>query len=247
MNNLPIQLLPACRRRDHVLAAYVNAALTAQTRVGLKRAEGFARAAGVPERVLLRVLVAGGPLRARARSREWSAGYGLAEDVAAESSVYFKVHDASAPSTVRVNRRVDWRMALLVDAAVNAAGSHGIAGAAAELIDLGLPVELVFRVLCRPGARRRHAPQPPPAQSRMPPAPALPCRRRNHVHAAYVNAALTISHLINVERAEGLLVEQGIARPVIVRILHLNGFRRRREGASPTVPAGARTQAGDSM
>lgn len=57
------------------------------------------------------------------------------------------------------------------------------------------------------------------------------CRRRDHVMAAYVDAALRISQMINVQRAEAILVEQGVPHGVIVRALHLNGLLRRHGGA----------------
>lgn len=243
MDSLPHQLLPACRRRNHVQAAYVDAALSARTLVGLTRAEGFALKAGVPAQVLLRVLVAGGPCKARTRPRECMPGYGSVPDASAGSSIYVRSHDAAAASIVRVNRRVDRRTALLLDAAVNAAASHGVAGAAAELIDLGVPVELVFRVLCRPGARRGDV-LPLPADNALRPARTFPCRRRNRLQAAYVDAALTISKLTGGRRAEDILVAQGVAQSVIVRILHLNGFRRWRPGASAALVG---IQAGESM
>lgn len=44
------------------------------------------------------------------------------------------------------------------------------------------------------------------------------CRRRNHVHAAYVNAALAIKQF-DLRRAENLLVREGVPRKVIGRIL----------------------------
>ena len=44
------------------------------------------------------------------------------------------------------------------------------------------------------------------------------CRRRNHVHAAYVNAALVIAQY-NLRQAENLLVREGVPREVIVRVL----------------------------
>jgi len=80
----------------------------------------------------------------------------------------------------------------------------------------------------------------------MRPARAFPCRRRNGLHAAYVNAALTIMGLTGAQRAQDILVEQGVPHPVIVRILHLNGFRRRRENPL-LVPARSAIQAGASM
>lgn len=47
-------------------------------------------------------------------------------------------------------------------------------------------------------------------------------RRRNHVHAAYVNAALVIKELLGPRRAEVMLADEGVSQEVIVRML--NGF-----------------------
>jgi len=44
------------------------------------------------------------------------------------------------------------------------------------------------------------------------------CRRSNHVHAAYVNAASIIKQF-DLRRAENLLLREGIPREVIARVL----------------------------
>jgi len=44
-------------------------------------------------------------------------------------------------------------------------------------------------------------------------------RRRNHVHAAYVNAALVIKELLGPRRAEAMLANEGVSQEVIVRML----------------------------
>jgi len=46
----------------------------------------------------------------------------------------------------------------------------------------------------------------------------LTCRRRNHVHAAYVDAALVIAQF-DLRRAENLLLREGIPRKLIARVL----------------------------
>lgn len=45
-------------------------------------------------------------------------------------------------------------------------------------------------------------------------------RRRNHVHAAYVNAALVIKELLGPRRAETMLANEGVSQEVIVRVLN---------------------------
>ncbi|MEW6762447.1 MAG: hypothetical protein AB1437_16630 [Pseudomonadota bacterium] len=232
MSTVPNQLPPACRRRNHVMAAYVDASAIIRTRLGLKRIERFALDAGVPAHVVLRVLMAGCPRRPCARFHELARRAGPGDDSSAASSAYFRVPSTAAPDAWGVNRRVDGQMAMLVDAAINAAASHGAAGAAAELIDLGLPVEFVFRVLCNPGLRRRYLLPMPLAESLPAPGQAEVCRRRNRLQAAYVNAALTISKVVSVQRAEAVLAEQGLPERVIVRVLYLNGLRRNHGGAA---------------
>ncbi len=255
MSTLPNQLGPACRRRNHVMAAYVNAAALIQARLGLERIERFVSEADVPAHVVSRVLVAGGPRRPCARRHEFADRAGLGNDGAAASSAYFRIPMAAATPGWGVNRRVNEPAALLVDAAVNAAASHGIAGAAAELIDLGFPVEFVFRVLCNPRARRSYLFPVPPVENRPAPGRILVCRRRNRLQAAYVDAALTISQVVNVQRAAAMLMEQGVPQRVIARVLHLNGLRRNQGSAAQDAlprdaPPGSgeiRPQAGDSM
>jgi len=44
------------------------------------------------------------------------------------------------------------------------------------------------------------------------------CRRHNHVHAAYVNAALVIKQF-DLRQAENMLLREGVPRKVIARIL----------------------------
>lgn len=49
------------------------------------------------------------------------------------------------------------------------------------------------------------------------------CRRRNHVHAAYVEAAIRVSALSSVRRAEDMLIREGVPRKVIARVLLQKG------------------------
>lgn len=44
------------------------------------------------------------------------------------------------------------------------------------------------------------------------------CRRQNHVHEAYVNAALIIKELLGSQRAEIMLADEGVSQEVIVRM-----------------------------
>lgn len=46
----------------------------------------------------------------------------------------------------------------------------------------------------------------------------ITCRRRNHVHAAYVNAALVIKQF-DARQAESLRLWEGVPRAVIERVL----------------------------
>lgn len=227
MSSFTCQLLPACRRRNHVIAAYASAAAATRTRLGPERVERFALDAGVPAHVVARVLTAGGPRRPWAPFHEFAKRAGLNDAGSAASAAYFKMPAATAPQAWAVNRRGDEKTALLIDAAINVAASHGVAGAAAELIELGFPVDFVFRVLCSPRLRRRYLASVPPAEPRPAPGELLLCRRRNRLQAAYVNAALTISQQVSVKRAEAILVEQGVPERVIARVLHLNGQLRR--------------------
>ena len=54
------------------------------------------------------------------------------------------------------DRRIDWRTAVLIDAAINAACSHDVFTAAEELLAQNTPPELIIRVLTRPAKRRRY-------------------------------------------------------------------------------------------
>lgn len=49
------------------------------------------------------------------------------------------------------------------------------------------------------------------------------CNRRNHVHAAYVSAAITIKNELGLRRAEEFLVREGVPRSVIARVLLTGG------------------------
>lgn len=208
------------------MAAYVSAAAAIRTHLGPERVERFALDADVPAHVVARVLTAGWPRRPCAPFHEFARRAGLSDAGSAASAAYFKMPAAAAAQAWGVNRRGDEKTALLIDAAINVAASHGVAGAAAELIELGLPVDFVFRVLCSPRRRRRYLASVPPAEPRPAPGELLLCRRRNRLQAAYVNAALTISQQVSVQRAEAILVEQGVPERVIVRVLRLNGQLR---------------------
>ena len=56
-----------------------------------------------------------------------------------------------------MNRRIDKKTALLIDAAVNAAASHGLMPAACELVVLGVPLHVAVRVLTMPTHRRSYS------------------------------------------------------------------------------------------
>ena len=227
MSTLPTQLLPASRRRDHVMAAYVNAAAAIRTRLGRERIERFLLGANVPAHIVLRVSTAGGPRRSATRFYEFAERAGVGDAGSAASAVYFR---ESATHAWGVNRRTNERTALLVDAAINAAASHVVTGAAAELIEWGFPVEFVFRVLCHPGTRRSYDFPLPLVERQAAAGQRLVCRRRNRLQAAYVDAALRISRLISVQRAEDILLEQGLPQRVIARVLYLNGLLRTHRG-----------------
>jgi hypothetical protein len=55
-----------------------------------------------------------------------------------------------------MNRRSDSLSASLVDAAIHAAAAHGSVSAAKDLVDAGIPWEVVMRVLKRPADRRTY-------------------------------------------------------------------------------------------
>jgi hypothetical protein len=52
------------------------------------------------------------------------------------------------------------------------------------------------------------------------------CRRNNHVHAAYVNAALVIKQF-DLRQAENMLIREGLPREVIARALLFGNPTRR--------------------
>jgi hypothetical protein len=62
-----------------------------------------------------------------------------------------------ARDIVSMNRRTDRRTALLIDAAIHAAAVHGAVGAARELAERGVPLEVAMRVLTRPSERRSYS------------------------------------------------------------------------------------------
>jgi hypothetical protein len=55
-----------------------------------------------------------------------------------------------------MDRRSDRLTALLIDAAIHAAASHGPVGAAKELANAGLTWPVIMRVLNRPDERRTY-------------------------------------------------------------------------------------------
>lgn len=56
-----------------------------------------------------------------------------------------------------MDKRTDQRTALLIDAAIHAAATHGPVGAARELAAQGVPLEVAMRVLTRPVERRKYS------------------------------------------------------------------------------------------
>jgi hypothetical protein len=56
------------------------------------------------------------------------------------------------------------------------------------------------------------------------------CRRHNHVHAAYVDAALKIEHALGNERAILFLLREGVSAAVVSRIFK---FPERRRAFTP--------------
>lgn len=61
-----------------------------------------------------------------------------------------------------MNRRIDRSTALLIDAAIHAAATHGAVGAARELRDHGIELVVAVRVLTRPADRRAYRTPPAP-------------------------------------------------------------------------------------
>lgn len=219
-------LPPACYRRDYVLAAYVDAAVVLLNRISLKKTEEFAVNKGIPEHVIVRALIASGPRRPRRPTKYEPNRNALIEAYYIAPSI--TVFKAFTEFTPWIDRRTDKRKALLIDAAINAAASHGFVGAAAELIAQEVSTDVVFRALCKQFLRRRYFLEISPQQYVAPSDQVPICRRRNYVHAAYVNAALTISKLSNLQRAENVLAQAEVSKSVIARILYLNGMHRTR-------------------
>lgn len=54
------------------------------------------------------------------------------------------------------------------------------------------------------------------------------CRRHNHAHAAYVEAAIKLSATTSVRQAEDMLIREGVPRNVIARVLLIKGPYRAR-------------------
>lgn len=60
------------------------------------------------------------------------------------------------------------------------------------------------------------------------------CRRHNHVHAAYVNAAIRLIHHLGAKRVETMLLREGVSRDVITRVLFVDSPHRM-AGLAPCV------------
>lgn len=52
------------------------------------------------------------------------------------------------------------------------------------------------------------------------------CRRHNHVHAAYVNAAIRLRRFLGAERVEAMLLHEGVPKDVIARVLLVDSPHR---------------------
>lgn len=61
------------------------------------------------------------------------------------------------------------------------------------------------------------------------------CRRRNHVHAAYVNAAIRLVRHFAAHRVEAMLLSEGVPRDVIERVLLVDSPHRM-AGLATSVP-----------
>ncbi len=57
-----------------------------------------------------------------------------------------------------MERRSDYKRALLIEAVVHGVAPHDRAGAARELAAMGVPFEVAVRVLTRPAERRQQVP-----------------------------------------------------------------------------------------
>jgi len=60
------------------------------------------------------------------------------------------------------------------------------------------------------------------------------CRRHNHVHAAYVNAAIRLMPCLGAQRVEAMLLCEGVPEDVIARVL-LADSPHRMAGLAPCV------------
>ena len=61
------------------------------------------------------------------------------------------------------------------------------------------------------------------------------CRWHNHVHAAYVNAAIRLVRHVGAHRVEAMLLSEGVPRSVIDRVLLVDSPHRM-AGLATSVP-----------
>jgi hypothetical protein len=59
-----------------------------------------------------------------------------------------------------MERRTDYKKALLIEAVIHEADTTGLSSAARRLAEIGVPVEVALRVLTRPVERRQHFESP---------------------------------------------------------------------------------------
>jgi len=71
------------------------------------------------------------------------------------SLIFFKGEFASLWNHFQMKKRNDWVTALLIDAVLDVAPARGSASAARRLTELGIPMEIIVRILTRPSDRRR--------------------------------------------------------------------------------------------
>lgn len=104
-----------------------------------------------------------------------------------------------------MEQRTDNWTALLIDAAINAAATHGPSGASAELVYLGIAPAVVDRVLNLPAKRRRYDVSTK-AYRRVHTSHRLiwGFSRRNRVLAAYIDAAKCVGMLSGKKHAEDM-------------------------------------------
>jgi hypothetical protein len=127
----------------------------------------------------------------------------------------------------RVDKRNDRWTALLIDAAINASASHGMAGATDELMRHGLTLKIVQRVLLMPGERRAClAWDEGPRRSGIH-ASFDPKRREDKWLAAAIDAALLIGCLATLRQAEHLLRLHSVQADTIERVLYKGAHLRR--------------------